>query len=455
MLGSASASVGAQDAGYRCIDSEARVTLQGHPCPVARPVEAARKPSKPQASSSLLEGGPLREQPAPAPSEPEAGQLDGTKWGAEADVMVVSGYEFSAPVTRIHVDHPTRQVLLVLTSYHRGKWEVVPAPGTRIKAVVVAAHEPGTDVSVQAAQPVPVVIDQLPYAYEIGNIKFRTLLRNLNARYGVERVLGLRGAYRLPALVQVSGPFRSDPALTLAGIRPQAPALRFSFDLVSTDGRRLAWTNTGPKDGKRHTGIVRGGTLGPHGGGPAVLREAGREAYYLKGNGGQLFRAPEGTSAASQEIPLAPSLPRLSWGSGMAWDTRKEVLAIVSFGGEGYFYRYDTRNHAWIDAHSLHNRDLYSLALNPASGGYISLSDRTELVLLTEQGELEEVQPLGELLADLGSTYDRGNARATGLQLAAHGKAVAIVNVRDGTVTHIWTYDQTRGKAQLTYKLEE
>lgn len=452
VLGSTPACAWSQDSVYRCIDGEGRTTLQGVPCADAGSVDGAHVPLRSPASSSLRAGRPASNKPVPEPSKPADGEPDARKWGTEADVMVVSGYEFSAPVTQVQVDHPARPVLLVLTSYHRGTWNVLPAPGTRIKAVVVAAREPGTEVSVQAAQHVPVVTDQLPYAYESSNINFRKLLRTLNTRYGVERVLALRGRYRLPAIVQASGPFRSDPELTVAGIRPEAPAVRFSFDLIGIDGRRLPWTNTGPKNGERYAGIVRGGSSGSHGGGAAVVREGGREAYALKGNGGKLFWSPEGPEGASQEVPVPPGLPRLSWGSGMAWNTRKEVLAIVSFGGEGYFYRYDTRNHVWLDARSLQNRDLYSLAFNAATGGYVALSDRAELVSFTGRGELDEVRPLAELLADLGSTYDRGNARLTDLQVAAHGNAVAIVNVRDGTVTHIWTYDQKKGKAQLTYK---
>jgi hypothetical protein len=139
----------------------------------------------------------------------------------------------------------------------------------------------------------------------------------------------------------------------------------------------------------------------------------------------------------------------------MAWDTRQGVLAIVSFGGEGYFYRYDTRNHQWLGARSLQNRDLQSLALNAETGGYVAVSDRAELVVFNERGELEEVQSLAKLLPDLDSTYDKGNSRLTGLTIAAKGNAVALVNVREGTVTHIWTCELGVRKAQLTYKVVE
>ncbi|HEY8360272.1 MAG TPA: hypothetical protein VIL30_22690, partial [Ramlibacter sp.] len=141
--------------------------------------------------------------------------------------------------------------------------------------------------------------------------------------------------------------------------------------------------------------------------------------------------------------------------SGIAWDTRKGVLAIVSFGSEGYFYRYDTRNRQWLDARSLQNRDLYSLTFNPGTGGWVALSDKAELVTFNERGELEGVQPLQALLRDLDSTYDKGNGRLDQLTVAADGTAVAILNVRKGTVTHIWTWDQVTRRAQLTYKLVE
>jgi hypothetical protein len=445
--------VHAQGTVYRCSDAEGHVSFQGQPCPAAGarqgtetglPAGAAHSPTGAPAPAG---GTPLRVvEPSNTPSEI-------SRWGSDADVIVVSGYEFSAAVTQVHITHSARPVLLVLTSYQQTQWKVLPAPGTRIKAIVVAASDGASRV--QAPPGVPVVTDQLPYAYETGNINFRELMSKLNARYGVERVLGYRGGYKLPELVPVSAPFVPDPNLTLDGIRPVVPMVRFSFDLVSTDGRMLPWTNTGPRDGKRYTGIVRGGTLGSSGPGPAAVRPGGAEAYVLEGNGGTLVWAPKGIGGPTQKVEFPPDLPRLSWGSGLAWDTRREVLAIVSFGGEGYFYRYDTRNHKWLGARSLQNRDLHSLALNASTGGYVALSNKAELVVFNEHGELEEVQPLEKLLTDLDSTYDRGNGRLENLTVAARGDLVAVVNVRKGSVTHIWTYEQDSRKAQLTYKAVE
>lgn len=444
----------AQGSVYRCTNTEGKVSYQAQPCAGAGTAQGKEIPLSTRTRPSNTEVRAQPSRPEPRVLEPQRTKPEGKRWGAEADVIVVSGYEFSSSVTQVHITHSARPVLLVLTSYHQTEWKVLPAPGTRIKAVVVGTSDERHS-SVKAPPQVPVVVDELPYAYETGNIKFRELMSLLNARYGVERVLGYRGGYKLPEVVPVSGPFVPDPNLTLDGVRPEVPRVRFSFDLISVDGRRLAWTNTGPKDGKRYTGVVRGGTMSSLRGGPAAVREDGSEAYYLEGNGGTLVWAPKGFTGPTQKMTLPANLPELSWGSGMAWNTRKEVLAIVSFGGEGYFYRYDTRNRQWLGARSLQNRDLHGLALNAETGGYVAISERAELVMFNERGEMEEVQPLEKLLPDLDSTYDKGNSRLNSLTVAANGNAVAVINVRNGTVTHIWTYEQGSRKAQLTYKVVE
>lgn len=452
----------AQTSIYRCTDGNGHVAYQSVPCagsgngkqldtgaagraPAPRPVATSTPPPSADTAARANARG----------VEPTQGPQGTQTWGVDADVIVVSGYQFSAGITQVHVNHPARPVLLVLTGYNKTEWKVLPAPGTRIKAIVAAAASDGPPV-VQPLPQVPVAYDDLPYATETGNIKFRQLIGKLHTRYGVNKVTGFRGGYQLPAVVPVSGPFAPDPNLSLDGLRPEVPRVQFSFDLLSTDGRRLPWTNTGPKDGKRYMGVVRGG--GPFSmqrGGPAAMREDGREAYALEGNGSTLMWFPQGFNGPSQKVTLPTNMPPLSWGSGMVWDARRHVLAIVSFGGEGHFYRYDTRARQWLGARSLQNRDLFSLAQDPASGRYFSVSDKAELIVFNENGELEEVQPLARLLPGLDSTYDRGNERMHGLSVAAGPGVVAILNIRDAAVTHIWTYELGSRKGQLTYKMAE
>ncbi|HBI67470.1 MAG TPA: hypothetical protein DDZ22_00150, partial [Massilia sp.] len=91
--------------------------------------------------------------------------LPGMKqWAADADVVVVSGYAPSARLTQVDIDHRARPVLVVLSAYESTMWKVVPAPGTRIKAIVVSSRESTPRYDVQAPAGVPVQFDRLPYA---------------------------------------------------------------------------------------------------------------------------------------------------------------------------------------------------------------------------------------------------------------------------------------------------
>lgn len=494
----------AQSSVHRCVDDAGKVSYQAQPCQRAEAgrrvdVGGASEPPKPQGrtvggdhgerhtrnSSARFQEGEAASAPAASfqgadqPAQglrrevsQRGGQVQapiGTKpsrvlqpvaspegmqrWGEQGDVIVVSGNEAQGRPTRVHLNHPGRPVLLVLATYRQAQWQVLPAPGTTLLAVVVSARDGQSSATAPAG--VPVVIDDLPYAYETANINFRRLISLLNSRYGVNRITGYRGGYNLPDLVPVTGPFPPDPAYSLEGLRPEVPRARISFDLVSTDGRRLPWTNAGPKDAKKqYVGVVRGG--GMHAwpsGAPAAVSEDGGEAYALEGNGGRLAWFPQGLGSPTKKyIEVPKNLPELSWGSAMAWNTRKGILALVSFGGEGFFYRYDTRSHQWLTARSLQNRDLISLAHDSVTGNYLGLSNAGELLVFNERGELDDVRPLADVLPDLGSVYDKGNSRLDGLSLAVQGDVVAVVCIQQSTVTHIWTYELGRRKAQLTYK---
>lgn len=483
---------------YRCADDNGRVSYQAQPCANAgagKPVDIETRPAQPApqprpqsryagaqarhlplavedtAPAPIAAPAPpfnAREVPAPVRSimpqapnpraqrvlEPQATSQGLQRWGAEADVIVVSAYQFSARSTQVHVNHPGRPVMLVLSSYQGTEWKVLPAPGTSIKGIVVASYE--QRATVLAPPGVPVVQDELPHAYETGSLGFRELIGKLHLRYGVDKVTGFRGGYTLPEVVPVTGPYAADPNFSLEGLRPEVPRLRMHFDLMSIDGRRLPWTNTGPRDGKHYAGIVHGGGLRAMNKYNAMAtNDSGSEAFALEGNGGTLLWFPQGFGGPSKKLEMPAELPALSWGSGLAWDTRRGVLALVSFGGEGYFYRYDTRNRKWLGARSLQNRDLQGLSYSAANGGYVAISNTAELLVFSDQGEVEEIRPLAKVLPDLDSTYDRHNSRLEGLTAVADGNAVALVNVRNGSVTHIWTYELGSRKAQLTYKMIE
>ncbi|HEX5361527.1 MAG TPA: DUF4124 domain-containing protein [Fluviicoccus sp.] len=465
---------------YRCIGHDDKVAFQDHPCGNAKAsqVIAPDTPDNTGSDTASPSGEEARDIPfapaaapaaastpsmpvmeaypdsrrAPASNQsikprPVAGKEDLSR---DADVIIVSGNNLSSGKTKVHVNHPARPVLLVLSSYNSTTWKVLPAPGTRIKAVITSSqNESG---SVEAPPGVLVVRDDLPYATETENLNFRELLGKLHVRYGVNTVLGFRGGYTLPEVIPVSDPFEPDVNLSLEGVLPEKPKSIVEFDLISTNGQRLPWTNAGPKDGKRHTGIVNGGMMSRIT--AMAYGKNGREAFMLKGNGGTLLWLPQGPEGPERPLEVPKNLPELSWGCGLAWDSRNGILAMVSFGSEGYFYRYDTNRQLWLDARSLNNKDLLGLTFDSSTNRYVGVTNYSELMIFNNHGETEEILPLKDKLKDLDSTYDRHNSSLRELTVAAaRGNQVVLVNVHNGTVTHIWTYDLGKRTAQLTYKL--
>lgn len=439
VLFSPASSTWAQAEVYRCASPRGEISYQAQAC---RGDGSRSYPT----TQSFAGAGARPAVAAPgAPALPAGAQ----QWGSAADVIVVSGYQFASAATQVHLDHPARPVLLILSSYAATNWQVALSSGTSLKAVVVSSLVGRS--SVQTSQGVPLVNDILPYAYDPANIRFRELIERLHAQYGVTRVLALRGSYTLPSSVSVAGPHAPDPMLTSDGVQAESARRQMSFALAGIDGRRRAWTNSGPKEG-RDEGTENRGVSSNAGSNAVALADDGA-AYALMGNGSTLLWFPKGLAAAAAKVEPPSHMPRLSWASGLAWDTRKGILAIVSFGGEGYFYRYDTRGQQWLGASSLQNKDLVGLAHNASTNRYVGITDYAELMEFSEAGEVLAAHPLAKLLPDLGSTYDRNNGRLKGLMLVSEGQAVAIINVRDATVTHIWTYELDTRRAQLTYKL--
>lgn len=248
---------------------------------------------------------------------------------------------------------------------------------------------------------------------------------------------------------------RRQPPLPSVPARPAWPEpsqIRLRFDLVDVAGRRQPWTPAGPAQGQVPGGaLLDGASTGCAKGAAVVTGAKGREAYALSASGSALQWLPEGPGGRVQELTPPARLPALSWGCGLAWDTRGGVLTIASTGGEGHLYRFDTRSRRWLDARSLKDRDLLSLAFDAARGRVVGLSDRWELLVFSAEGAVERVRDLHARLPGMPGGVNPLDGSAQGSVLFAQGGALAITRIHAGRVTHIWTYDPVSDRAQLTY----
>src|SRR5688572_19207655 len=97
------------------------------------------------------------------------------------------------------------------------------------------------------------------------------------------------------------------------------------------------------------------------------------ERYYYGTENHQIWKADSQTGTAQQMI-LPATVPELSWPMGLAFDSQRNRVLLVSLGGEGYLYAYSPPSNHWSVVRSMANRDLDSLEYDPRADVLYSLS---------------------------------------------------------------------------------
>ena len=102
-------------------------------------------------------------------------------------------------------------------------------------------------------------------------------------------------------------------------------------------------------------------------GAATAISPDGDRVYQLTDRG---IRATNYQTGEQQNFDLPPYFPELSWGMDLTYDTKRDLVTLVSLGGEGYLYRFDAKQDRWLDVHSLNNTDLKSISYNLATDTY-------------------------------------------------------------------------------------
>lgn len=69
----------------------------------------------------------------------------------------------------------------------------------------------------------------------------------------------------------------------------------------------------------------------------------------------------DSVTGSVQEMEIGPGLPELSWPTGVAYDSRRGRILVVSLGGVGYLYAYRPETGEWSVVAGVENRDFESL----------------------------------------------------------------------------------------------
>ena len=376
-----------------------------------------------------------------------------------AEVIFVSGYESkddSASDNRIkvNIDRPGKNVLLVLSSYESIVWEVQASPDTNITGVVQGSYDPSAVIT---TSPTKGFVADLSYTYNLENINFVEVLKQLNKWLGIEQIDAFRGHYALPSTIAISELDTPHPSLTLAGYPVVEPANNFEFTLYNNSFTPKKWTLKGAVEKcDRNKFFKTGIAVSPN----------GTETYELTKEG---IKVTNKETGKQKEYKVPKKFPELSWATDIAYDTKRDLVAAVSFGGEGHFYRFDAKNKRWLDVRSVNGLDITSLSYDSTSDRYIAWlneygGDTFEgtLLLISGTGKLLSSEYVSDKMPELYRLYDSANGLMPLVKLAAQGNNLALIAYKHdilepigSTPQAIWHYNLESKTMQLTYKFEQ
>lgn len=408
-----------------------------------------RKTSSPKAQPKVSKqeqiglGAPVRaDVQASKNSLPLSSSQPPRELATNSEVILISGYEpankkTAGTTVKVEVDRPGSKVLLVLTSYEKINWQVSASPSTTISGIVTWGYETPT---VTTSIPTQGFLVKLPYVAETENVKFRNLLTTLNSLFGIEKIDAFRGSYLVPSFVRISSLDPPRVELTANGPSPQKPDKNFTFSLVTTGFKKAVWSLTGPTQDQDELSIAEG---------RIAIARSGNVIYRLRGDELEISDQLEG----NREVVTLPSnFPKFSWAMDIAYDSKRDIVSVVTLGGEGFLYRFDATKRQWIDFRSLNNIDIYSLSYDQSKDRYVAWTDRGSLLFISGEGNALFARKVLHKLAGFGRLYDRANGPAPRITIVPDGNDIALLYIRGKSVKNIWYYNVENDTAVLTYQ---
>jgi hypothetical protein len=379
-----------------------------------------------------------------------------------------TGNEIHGGRATVTVDRPEKRVTLVLTAYESVTWEIKLKPKTTLEKVILGGYEP------QAVAGVPASVDVikafqgggassvLRHCYQIESPAFRAFVEQVGELTNMP-IASFQGAYayRHDAPLVIDR-VQDDPRLSID--YPKTTPLAELPDLIFP-AVHMVGTGRHPFGVKSSYGdFTLGGpqveTLRPLPGNVSRLTFDPVNKKYYGISGHDVVEVDLVRHSVAKMDP-GLDVPRISWPSDVAFDTRRGRLLLVTFGGGGYLYIYDVASKAWsvpaeklgVAALAYHPKHdcLYGAGFGHPGGG------KAVLRQFNPEGALSKDLPLGDPLLP-GSL--RGGPGPSGTQVMGIDEYVVIIDGPQGlrsedagsAKTHIYLVEPKTGKIWITYK---
>ncbi|MGE4552894.1 MAG: hypothetical protein AB7D57_07260 [Desulfovibrionaceae bacterium] len=366
---------------------------------------------------------------------------DGITFSPDAEAHMVSGYGSPAGQGEVVVDRPGKDVVLILATHESTLWTVRNTAAKSL-TVIASGYDPPYMEAIGAMDAYQVNQGEFGYARSLMDNNFIRVMAAINRRIQIARLSSFTGVSLRRGTIDnvvINKVIDSDKLDTGWPYPEEGPNATF---VLNTPFGPKEWTPQGPKG----HGILTASF-------PAYT---GSELKDVSLDKTSLSIMENGTT---KWYPLPPNFPKFSWAKGMAVDTDDDILCIVSFGGEGFFYRFDLKGRKWLDAKSMNNVDVDQLVYDRWGKVFYGseMMSQNSILVMDKTGRTVSMIPLKDLPGASRLTPESGRGK---LAHIVPGKDyLFLVNIAQesprfpqGEVKAIWTMDRKTGKALLTYR---
>lgn len=149
------------------------------------------------------------------------------------EIHVVSGYEPSAEHIDVTVNRPGKNVVLILSSYEKIKWNIIPENNTSIVLIIQGSYYPS---SVCSSINIPLIEESVPDAYKKESKSYIELLKFAETKLKKNKINSFYGAYSLPQSINIDKDIKSDD-LSLRYFNKASSELKDHFYLYGLKGK--------------------------------------------------------------------------------------------------------------------------------------------------------------------------------------------------------------------------
>ncbi len=366
------------------------------------------------------------------------------KLPANSEIHVVSGYEPGKTLTsKIIVNRPSKNIVLVLSAYDKTNWDIVAAPGTKIIQIVYGGYK---ESYIKAPMGTKIIKERLPYAYQADNTNFKTIQKYILENFGESKINSFTGNYTIPEKISITK-IDSNPKLDIDYPKVDKSKENTIFSLLNADGKIQ---NLSPK------GPFKNLFYSPD----ANLTDASGRYVFKKGDDELIINDTKLRESKAYHIPR--TYPSFSWAEGMAYSTKDNMVYIGSFGGDGVLYKFNFKNRRWVSATTLNGDDCGYMVYDPYNNDIITMEAMGGVIKeMNLDGKVIKHYIHPRNLPGYLDLYDAGNGPGPNLSIIPLKDYLVLIKFKSSgigsssspsEIERVWLFNRKTNAAKLTYK---